>query len=138
MKDRFKFRAWDTKTKKMIGRDFNVIGETTCFQLVEQYCYENPRGSECNLFRMNDIILMQSTGLKDKNGKLIYEGDFVEFKNQNPKIKCISSLIGIIEFNIKKAQFLLNGRMEILPDKIEVIGNIYENENLLTNKETKC
>lgn len=72
---------------------------------------------------------MQCTGLKDKNGRLIYEGDFLINHDGN---------IGFIEF--KNACFMLTAINE---DNImstqdwttcEVIGNIHENPELLEDK----
>ena len=75
-----------------------------------------------------DTILMQFTGLLDKNGKEIYEGDIVRQ--------------GVVEFKFGK--WLIVNKQDDLKTKIlydtihdtneqEIIGNIYENPNLLTN-----
>ena len=74
-----------------------------------------------------DIILMQYTGLKDKNGKEIYEGDIVKVRMYSGEIKT-----GYIKFSKKEACFTLNNGLFIGRHKREVIGNIYENEDLLT------
>ena len=72
-------------------------------------------------------IFLQYTGLKDKNGKGIFEGDVVE--------RADSSLRGEVHFWVERgAWFVGDGDIELgkLPmDKIEVIGNIYENKELL-------
>jgi len=78
----------------------------------------------------NDVILMQCTGLKDKNGTLIYEGDIV--KDQDGKIYNI-------KWNDCYAYFVLWDSDDIEYytfeefnlTKLEVIGNIYENPELL-------
>ena len=78
-----------------------------------------------------DLELMQFTGLKDKNGKEIYEGDIVrsEHGDGGPIIEAISW--GVAEFLsgrlALRAWSFLNGKC----DTIEVIGNIYENPDLL-------
>lgn len=69
----------------------------------------------------------QYTGLKDKNGVEIYEGDIVQQFNVKAN--------GIIEY--KYGQFgikCLNMFWNIHPTKLEVIGNIYDNPELLENK----
>ena len=118
MNDRFKFRAWDKINDKWLSNK-NCIeigtGYLTDFYDVEQ------------AFKRR-YVLMQCTGLKDKNGKLIYEGDIVEDALMNRFT---------INFDEKYLSFLLTNiktkeSMVFYPNiKLEVIGNIYENPELL-------
>nr|DAQ77042.1 MAG TPA: YopX protein [Caudoviricetes sp.] len=88
----------------------------------------------------NDIHLMQSTGLKDKNGKEIFEGDILGIETDE----------GILNVNVfwdsKHALFMfeseIHNEKELLAELVEdntypfeIIGNIYENPELLEGKE---
>jgi len=121
-----KFRAWDENGMVYdVGLDPNTIP------------YTIPKGVRgfANFVYHPEAVLMQHTGLKDKNGKEIYEGDIVNFlenygfagwhESDNP---------GVVEFN--KGQYLVKGSQMSLAGDIshhglEVIGNIYENPELL-------
>ena len=72
-------------------------------------------------------FLMQFTGLKDKNGKKIYEGDVIQLYDQAQGHKNGRDVVELESFLIMKYQRSLESR------SIEVIGNIYENPELKTN-----
>lgn len=104
-----KFRAWDKFDGEML-----TPGQSEIFRLmmlVEQGVKEKDR-----------FILMQYTGLKDKNGKEIYEGDI-----------CQQSFTGYEkgQVSISPTQGVMVGLRPIWPANVEVIGNIYENPELL-------
>ena len=89
----------------------------------------------------NDIHLMQSTGLKDKNGKEIFEGDIVQFEDCYIETEFLYVNTGIVEWS--QGSFTITNResvrMEDLLDgeflDVTIIGNIYENPELLEDKE---
>lgn len=83
----------------------------------------------------------QCTGSKDKNGKKIFEGDIIKYKNTDGiKFNGVAlTVIGKVVYNEKNASFAISGKDEIgakhydyFPIKnIEVIGNIHDNPELL-------
>ena len=119
-----KFRAWDKENEKMM--------KVSSLHLENKEISVKENGT-FHLFRMQD--LMQYTGLKDKNGKEIYEGDIVkiiklegygEYCDQveyTGRIECYIS-----EFRIQPLNLRLSDESTV---EIEIIGNIYENKNLL-------
>ena len=81
-------------------------------------------------------MLMQYTGLKDKNGKEIYEGDIAKIPNEFPEEPESSpSLILEVKFSQTLATFRI-GKYFLFEyvDDCEVIGNIYENPELINSK----
>jgi uncharacterized phage protein (TIGR01671 family) len=117
-----KFRAWDKETQTMNG-------------MAEIYRNKN---QEIELHpRDENIILMQSTGLKDKNGKEIFEGDVVQFEDCYTESDFLYINKGIVEWS--QGSFTVTNRdsveMEDLLDgeilDVIIIGNIHENPELL-------
>ena len=160
-----KYRAWDKKTKQMreviaiVYSDFQI--ETECYgDLGDPVVDAGVWIKNCLMVEhrdFKDIELIQYTGLKDKNGKEIYEGDIISdcFKHPDKEDTCHylgPSKKGIIEWNINHAGFYIEtDRWEddmymteitgpttshqIMPEWIEIIGNIYENPELASEVE---
>ena len=89
-----------------------------------------------------DIEVLQFTGLQDRNGKEIYEGDILKYNfPYDGRLKHVSS----VKFLETEASFGIKDRYEneiplyriAANNYFEVIGNIYENEELLKSEERK-
>lgn len=127
MQDRFKFRFWHKPTNKMLD----------CYGFNEHCTFANTLdgiGTEYNPCATKDCELMQCTGLKDKNGKLIYEGDYIKNLKTNTIYKVFWEDKATC-FMLKSTRFggVVSTYMmfEEYPNDLEVIGNIYENPELL-------
>lgn len=121
MEDRFKFRAWDKILKGM----FPVLN-FNCYEIV--YANDESRKSLYGSFDFDSCVLMQCTGLKDKNGTLIYEGDLLCYTNKHGPIdkdKCSFC----IEWEVSNTVGKWTNFYPI--DRFDVVGNKYENPELL-------
>lgn len=128
-----KFRAWDKKLK-LLG-DVSYIDFNS-----KKIIYHN--GFVNYYVNFEDVEIMQSTGLKDKNGKEIFEGGIIncgylfngspfdeldEYEEEKGVVKFVNCGFNI---KFKNDTNLFIDIMESCED-IEVIGNIYENKELL-------
>lgn len=153
MNDRFKFRIFEKETKTMVELDAVGYSSFDPFKEGKSRLIMIPSGL-VNTFHYDKQCLydnekfskpMQCTGIADKNGKLIYEGDVLKNLLNGKKYKvawvgCQASfelhqILSPNDEDYKKAQpiaiYFANGGFQ----RFQVLGNIYENPELL---EEKC
>ncbi|MEJ4559496.1 YopX family protein [Enterococcus faecium] len=126
-----KFRAWDKRENTM--RDVAVLHFTKNGKTNFIEYWINP--TELKSYHVRNIDLMQSTGMKDKNGVDIFEGDVViTSKGAIGYVAYLQQEAGFVVV-LKKSDYRLGhrntGESYDVATAHEVIGNIYENSELL-------
>ena len=120
-----KFRAWH-KEEKIIGEvlGIDILHKEIFFSNEDVDCYEHSD--------FKDIELMQYTGLYDKKGKEIYEGDIVKLRANHGigVVKYYDEWGAFVVEYVKSKPLVVLG-MSYYKEDIEVIGNIYESLELL-------
>lgn len=118
------FRAFVKRKKKMLPVT------DLCFNETEAVGVSGCGNAKCTLcvdwYNFDDVVLMQYTGLKDKNGNKIFEGDIC-WEEHN---ECY----GVVKFEEGKFLYVWENIAEDLwevADGIEICGNIHENPELL-------
>lgn len=119
-----KFRAWWPSIFTMQYFDNIAFIEAPDLLTLKDYDFNPDTGG---FSVIDEQILMQYTGLKDKNDKEIYEGDIVI--DLNGRKGFVESQYGCFGWSIIPAGF--STFFKVAGSKFEVIGNIYENKELL-------
>ncbi|MGU9969829.1 YopX family protein [Bacillus velezensis] len=132
-----KFRAWDDVKDRMLylGEEDDIVFDFGGSGIVATDITED----EPNFKTLHHLIYLQYTGLKDKNGQEIYEGDIVKVTSGAEEICGIDSGIGKVEWFTKwgfwNVSNIENGLGDLLfHGHVEVIGNIYEEPELIESK----
>ena len=117
-----RFRAW-TEEGKVMYYGVYPFKDDTLLLSYDEIAFDEVSAS--------DFILMQSTGLKDKSGSEIFEGDIVRF-TLTDGFNYVTNEDGVVTYKLG-AFYVVNGLAEYLisdinTNKIEVVGNIWEEE----------
>ena len=131
-----RYRAWINTEKRMIKTgdllDIDYENEVVTTQRVYFY-FENglPDGRDLDNFVFEEIKLMQSTGLRDKNGKEVFVGDIIKCTRGCLHEVYIEKEYGGTYFGGMPAVYLKGLREGYAwTEHEEIIGNIYENPEL--------
>ena len=137
-----KYRSWYVLAEEMINEILmisfvrqEIIGKFSDGSTSVPLKFEDERNVE-------DVILMQSTGLRDKNGKEIFDGDII---TNGPDVMCMKrhNTLGFYVEKKGKVEFIADCAIleefeedaKEIADSLEIIGNIYENPELLEEKK---
>ena len=123
-----RFRAWDVEFKELVRVDALVLDEQ-----VIKATYNNGNVVKDDL---KNYVLMQSTGLMEKNGKEIFEGDILSIETDEENVRVE------VSWDSKHALFVFESKKynekealgELFEDNsypFKIIGNIYENPELV-------
>lgn len=127
-----RFRAWNKATKEMYEADdiiaINFEDKSICVQTI--YFEQGlPDSRDLDYYDFDDIVLMQSTGFRDKNEREIFEGDIIDSTD--------GFLTGVIEFRIFLGMFVSElveynnfERLCNVASSRKIIGNIWEHPEL--------
>lgn len=134
-----RYRAWLKEDKEMVDVDdiiaINFEEKEICVQTI--YFEQGlPDSRDLDYYDFDDIVLMQSTGMRDKNDREIFEGDIIDSTD--------GFLTGVIEFRVGLGMFVSDlveynnfERLCNVASSRKIIGNIWEDGELLDGENTE-
>lgn len=133
--NRFRFRVWDKNGNSYISEeddaDFLYLGDNGKLT-VGLY---NGDEDDITYLKEEDLIIEQCTGLKDKKGRLIYEGDIVKRHSKYSEEE--KDVILQVEWNCKGGRYITTDKkhdnwfFSMFEYEYEILGNIHENPELI-------
>lgn len=130
-----RFRAWDVLAEKMIDEILmisfvrkEIIGKFSDGSTSVPLKFEDERNGE-------DVILMQSTGLRDKNGKEIFDGDILKSNKYITSVFYERGAYCVKFRQTPNTTVTMNLISFIEKYKTKIIGNVYENSEILEDKK---
>ena len=123
-----RFRAWDSAKQEMFTDTFAITESGQVVVVEQSSVFVSP-----DYVFVDNLVIMQSTGLKDKNGKEIFEKDILDYNGRKVIVKWHGSYASFIYEFVDELQ---NRSTEWQPlylsyYKFEIIGNSLENPELL-------
>ena len=135
--DRFKFRAWDKATNRMYYPEGVTLEELST--LAKEIALENDEPDYQDQWFIDNekCIWLQCTGLKDKEGKLIFEGDIIKDGDDYWPVKFVDDWARYYRISTPSPgkTFMHEFSREFSEKKFLVVGNIYENPDLIATEE---
>lgn len=140
MNRQIKFKVWDVIGKRMIPFE-EVMSTGVDISTPDGRNYQMPLFSVAFVDGEHKVIALQYVGIKDKNGKEIYENDI---------IRLIDGSIGIVKYDEQLAAYIFVGKLKsqrenidwestslsyTRPRESEIIGNTFETPNLVIESE---
>lgn len=146
----FDFRVWSNDENKFINKNcsvnflFDEKYEMEDWVKLIEYTYDDAEerciGVSPSLYENDDVEIELFTGLYDKNGNKVYEGDILHYSNCHTnyevyafKVVFIEGTFNLVEFH-DGSECYQDIMADFLSTELEVVGNIHENEDLLKGK----